>query len=223
MQPKGIIFDLDGTLIDSLEDIANSMNTLLAGENLPIHTTEAYRDFVGHGIGKLVQRALPENMQDEESATQFLGAYMTEYEKQCLNKTHPYEGIRDLLGALQSMNLDLAVFSNKAHPFTEKMVKAIFPDNPFSHVLGAKENMARKPNPAGALMIAENMNLKGEEIIFIGDSEVDIETGKNASMTTIGVTWGFRERKVLENADPDFMADTPEEIKAIVESLNEKE
>ncbi len=198
MSIKGIVFDLDGTLADSIEDIADSMNQVLEEQNLATHNIETYKTFVGNGIRKLVKRSLPENLRTDEHFPKNLDRMLEVYGANCINKTKLYPGVAHLLDQLNDKGIKIAVFSNKANHLTQKVVKVLLAKWDVEFVIGASDEVARKPDPQGALMAAKKMNLSPKELMFVGDSGVDMETAKNAGMFGIGVLWGFRDAEELK-------------------------
>jgi len=197
MKYKGIIFDLDGTLVNSLEDISDAMNSVLKGLNYPIHNYDTYQYFIGSGLRNLVSKALPESNNSIDEIETCFESMVKGYRETCTIKTKPYDGIIELLDNLVSRNIKLAVFSNKADELTKKIVADIFP-NYFSNVVGLSIESLKKPNPFEAIAISEKWNLKPEEIIFIGDSDIDMQTAVNANMFPVGVTWGYRTEEELK-------------------------
>jgi len=197
MKYKGIIFDLDGTLVNSLEDISDAMNSVLKGLNFPIHNYDTYQYFIGSGLRNLVSKALPESNNSIDEIETCFESMVKGYRETCTIKTKPYDGIIELLDNLVSRNIKLAVFSNKADELTKKIVADIFP-NYFSNVVGLSIESLKKPNPFEAIAISEKWNLKPEEIIFIGDSDIDMQTAVNANMFPVGVTWGYRTEEELK-------------------------
>ena len=197
MNFKGIIFDLDGTLVNSLEDIADSMNTVLREFNFPVHNVQTYKQFVGHGIRNLILKALPETDRDAAIIEKCYHTMMEVYRNNCINKTRPYDGIVELLDALASRNLKLAVFSNKTDEFTKKIVLALLPNWNFEAIIGLSNEAHKKPNPSVVLHISEIFNLNAENIIYVGDSGVDMQTANNAGMYAVGALWGFQEKEEL--------------------------
>lgn len=208
---KAIIFDLDGTLIDSLEDIAKSMNDVLKEFNYEEHPLEDYKRFVGDGALILVQNALPKEC-DEDEIQKILKRFIEIYDLGFHNNTKPYEGIYELLTKLQNTNIQLGVLSNKPHEFTKKYVNKLFLEFNIIETHGQKDEIPKKPDPAGALDIAKSFNLKPEEIFFIGDTPTDIKTAKNANMKSVGVLWGFRPKKELVESGADFIVENCDEL-----------
>lgn len=196
MKFKGIIFDLDGTLVNSLEDISDAMNTVLTNLNYPTHTYDTYQYFIGSGLRNLVSKALPASNNSEDQIETCFDCMITEYREICTLKTKPYEGIIELLDQLASKNIKLAVFSNKADELTKKIAAEIFPDY-FDDAVGLSTEELKKPNPFEAIEISKKWNLKTKEILFVGDSDIDMQTANNANMFAVGVSWGYRTKNEL--------------------------
>ena len=196
MKYKGIIFDLDGTLVNSLEDIADSMNKVLQDLNYPTHSYDVFQYFIGSGLRNTVSKALPESNNTEEQIDICLESMVKGYSQNCTLKTKPYDGIINLLGNLALRNINLAIFSNKADELTKRISAEIFPDY-FNTAVGLSVESLKKPNPSEALAICKNWNLKPEEVIFVGDSDIDMRTAVNANMFPVGVTWGYRTEEEL--------------------------
>nr|WP_269090624.1 HAD family hydrolase [Aliarcobacter butzleri] len=211
---KTLIFDLDGTLLDSIEDIAVSMNKVLESLNLPIHKIEDYKYFVGSGVDVLVENALGNHSQ--EIKDEVIKRFKVEYDGKLHLKTLPYDGIYDLLNELKKLNCNLAVLSNKPHEFTVSYVNHFFKDYDFKEIHGQKADIPKKPHPIAAINIAKALNIACEEIYFIGDTKVDMQTAKNAKMKAIGVLWGFRDEKELKEFGADFIVKHPLEILNII-------
>jgi len=207
----GLIFDLDGTLVDSLQGLAASLNFALAASGLPVHPLAKVRGFIGNGAKILIQRASPADA-DELLLQTIEQAFKSHYDRTWQDGTIAYDGITGMLETLQSRGYPLAVLSNKPHPFTEAIVAALFPTIRFSSVLGQREGIPHKPDPSGALEIAGNLHLRPEDCTVIGDSTMDLETARNAGMRAIAVTWGFHDRERLVAAGADLIADDPAEL-----------
>ena len=207
----GLIFDLDGTLVDSLEGIASSLNHALATAGFPVHPLSAVRGFIGNGARILIQRAAPAGS-DESRIESLEKAFKDHYDLHWPAGTIPYDGISPLLETLQSRGYPLAVLSNKPHPFTVDMVSRIFPTIRFTAILGQRAGIAHKPDPTGAIEIASDFGLAPGDCIIIGDSTMDIDTAHNAGMDSIAVTWGFHDRERLINSQPGRIVENPEEI-----------
>lgn len=214
------IFDLDGTLLDTLEDIANACNYALEACGCPTHNIDAYRKFVGRGIMNLFRSALPEEMRNEDMAHKIREAFIPYYNEHKDDMTRPYPGITQLLDTLTSKGINLAVASNKYQEATEELVRKHFGKYAFACVLGQREGHPIKPDPDIINeAIAASKGAKPEETVYCGDSDVDMQTGMNAGVKTIGVTWGFRTREELAAYSPQLLADSPEEICNFIESL----
>lgn len=196
MKYKAVIFDLDGTLVNSIKDIADAMNKVLTKKNYTTYTYEVYKTFVGSGLKNLVIKALPSEASTEKEVDKSVKEMLEIYSKNCTNKTVPYDGVIDLLQELEKLNLKISILSNKEDSLTKKVASTILPDI-FSPVLGLKEEALKKPNPTVALQIAKEIEVNPEEIIFVGDSDVDMQLAKNAGFLPIGVFWGFRSKQEL--------------------------
>ena len=211
--PEAAIFDLDGTLIDSLQDLASSMNEALAALAFPEHGPDEYRYFIGDGVHSLVLRALPaEAREDAPTVLRATELYRAAYGANWRRATTPYAGIMELLHDLRTAAVPLAVLSNKPQHFAALCVEHFFPQQPFTIVLGQRDHVPRKPDPAGAWEIAAALQLPPEKIAFIGDTSTDIRTGIAAGMPTVGVTWGFRTTSELEEAGATTIVHDPAAI-----------
>ena len=215
---KAAIFDLDGTLVDSLEDIADSMNEMLAGYGFPQFEVDLYRYKVGNGSRKLIERALPEEQaKDASFVDEALSKYKACYEKNLLNKTRPYAGILTMLHRLQEMDVPMAVCTNKHQGAAEQIVDKLFPAKMFREVIGDQPGLPRKPDPTKMLNLAKNMRITPEEVAYFGDSSVDMDTANNAKAIAIGVTWGFRTREELEEHQAKYILEMPADLFTKVE------
>ena len=211
---KTVIFDLDGTLLDSIEDIASSMNKVLESLQLPTHKIEDYKHFVGGGVDILVENAL--NNQSKEIKDEVIKRFKIEYDGKLHSKTLPYDGIYELLDELKKLDINLAVLSNKPHEFTVSYVNHFFKDYNFKEIHGQKKDVPKKPDPKAALDIVKCLDSSCENTYFIGDTKIDMQTAKNANMTAIGVLWGFRDEKELRDFGADFIVSNPLEILKII-------
>ncbi len=211
---EGFIFDLDGTLINSLEDIANSMNRALEAYKLPIHPVEAYKYFVGNGAEKLALRAVGKK---EELFQEVFKLYMKDYKENNLVKTAPYEGVMETLKTLKEKGFSLGVFSNKPHQDTIAIVEHFFPNIPFKAVRGQTKEVPVKPNPKGAWLVAEEMEISPEKMIYVGDSGVDMICANRAKMFPVGAAWGFRTQEELEENGAKKIIHTPLELLRMME------
>jgi phosphoglycolate phosphatase len=194
-RPRGVIFDLDGTLADSLEDIASAMNRTLAAHGFPVHPISAYRTFVGEGVRKLVERALPADREHLRDA--FLAAYQADYAEHLLDATRLFPGIPEVLDGLSAAGIPMGVLSNKTDLPTRQMVEALCGRWKFGAVVGERPGVPRKPDPSSALALADALGAPPEAVAFVGDTSVDMLTARAASMRPVGVLWGFRPKEVL--------------------------
>lgn len=209
--PQGIIFDLDGTLLDSMADIADAVEYALHQEGLPGHPEEAYRTFIGKGMEVLAARAAPQGT-SAETLSRLLGIAKERYMRNWAVKTAPYPGVLELLGALVAMHMPLWVLSNKPHAFTVAMVQHFFPNTPFVEVCGQKEGVALKPSPDVPLAMAASQGIQPGAMWVVGDMLVDIETASAAGMVSVGVLWGLRPQ---EMAGADRVIKTPQDLLAL--------
>ncbi len=216
MSFKGIIFDLDGTLLNTIDDLADSCNRQLEKYGFPTHPAQAYRYFVGNGVGKLVERALPDSGEAREIQEKFIRDFRADYKEHCFDKTRPYPGIPELLEKLQQGGLILAVLSNKPDAETKKVVRHFFPKEQFRCAAGDKEEFDVKPDPAGVRAILKKLDLKPEETAFVGDTWIDMQTAVNSGCFPVGILWGFRDRKELEDAGAQVIAATTNELYSIL-------
>ena len=210
---KACIFDLDGTLTNTLESMTYSVNLTLKEMGLSQITKDQCRMLVGNGARVLIEESLkvsgdPKASRIEEG----MKIYGRIFDQNCTYHVTLYEGIPEMLKALKDRGIHLAVLSNKPDRQTVKVVKEIFGDNIFDYAQGQKDGIRRKPEPDGVWYLMEQMQVSKEECLYIGDSEVDAATGKNAGLKTIGVLWGFRDRKTLETAGADHLIERPEEL-----------
>jgi len=197
---KAILFDLDGTLLDTLADLADSMNSVLRALGHPPHPTDDYRYFIGDGLTNLVRRALPERNRNADEVAAAEQRMRRQYAVHWADSTRPYPGIPELLAELKQRRLPLAVFSNKPHDATQRCVRRFFEDGLFDPVLGAREGVPRKPDPTVPLEIAEQLRVPRAEFLYLGDTGTDMTTACAAGMFPVGVLWGFRtEQELREN------------------------
>ncbi len=213
MKFQAIIFDLDGTLLDTILDLANSLNCVLERNGLPVHSVSAYKRFVGNGLEMLIQRSLPEADQANVLLQQRCLAQMREeYERRRIENTRPYPGIPQLLTALTERGLLLSILSNKQQYFTTQIVQKLLADWPFVIVLGAREGVPKKPDPTAALEIANQLGVPPPHFLYVGDSGVDMQTAVGAGMSAVGVTWGFREEVELWENGAKWVIHQPLEL-----------
>lgn len=212
MNFRAVIFDLDGTLLDTLEDLADSMNCVLERNRLPIHKLAAYKYFVGDGIEMLVQRALPFEVADTDEFQRLVGEMKNEYARRWAEKTRPYAGVPEMLEALSAAGLEMAVLSNKPDDATRQIVRRFMPDAPFRLVIGATPEKPKKPDPTVALEIADRLRLPPERFIFVGDTSIDMRTAIAADMFPVGVLWGFRPGEELAAAGAKMVLERPADL-----------
>lgn len=213
---KLVIFDLDGTLLNTIADLAHSTNYALNKLGYPTHEIEKYNFMVGNGIDKLFERALPEEEKSKENVLRVRKEFVPYYDIHNADDSRPYPGIPELLSYLQDAGVQIAVASNKYQAATQKLVDHYFPEIHFTAVLGQREGVKVKPDPIIVSDILEIAKVAKEEALYVGDSDVDMQTAANAGVTACGVTWGFRPRTELEEFNPSYIADTAGEIKNLI-------
>ena len=197
MRFKAVIFDLDGTLLNTLEDLTESMNCVLKRNRLPEHNLAAYRYFVGDGIEMLVRRALPFEVASENDFQRFVREMKSEYASRWLLKTRPYPGVPEMLAAFAAAGIAMAVLSNKPDDASNEIVKSLLPNIDFRIVLGATPERPKKPDPSAALEIASRLGISPEDFLFMGDTSIDMQTACAAGMFPVGALWGFRPAEEL--------------------------
>ena len=211
---RAVLFDLDGTLLDTLQDLADAMNTVLRRSGFATHPLEAYKYFVGDGMATLVRRALPERHgNDETTVTTCLAAMKEEYRRRWMEQTRPYPGIPALLDELAARQIKISILSNKPDEFTRMMVERLLPRWHFECVFGERPGVPRKPDPSAALEIAGRSQVPVEAFAYLGDTSTDMITANAAGMYAIGVLWGFRPAeeltangaKILISSPADFL------------------
>lgn len=212
-----VIFDLDGTLLNTIEDLGTACNYALNECGFPTRRMEEYNTLVGRGIDNLFRGALPEEGRTEETVKKMRSIFIPYYDAHKCDRTRPYNGIPEVMLALKEAGIKVAVASNKYQEGTELLVRHFFGYMDFIKILGQREGHPIKPSPeiVGEAIRAAG-NIVKENVIYIGDSDVDMETGRNAGVKTIGVTWGFRSRKELEAYSPWHIAESPEELKGYI-------
>lgn len=209
---KLVIFDLDGTLLNTIDDLGNACNHALRSMGFPTHGLVAYPRMVGNGITKLIERALPDDRRTSDVISEARRIFVDYYNAHCCDATVPYPGILELLGELSRRGVSLAVASNKYQAAVERIISHYFSDYNFKAVYGQCEGVPVKPDPSIVFeVLAECPTLKAETL-YVGDSGVDIETARRACVDSVGVTWGFRPRRELIDAYADYIVDEPEEI-----------
>lgn len=217
MTISAVIFDLDGTLLDTLEDLGTSVNRVLSGRGFGTHPLGAFRWFVGDGSRMLMTRALPEDQRSPQIIESCLAALLADYNQNWHHQTRPYDGIEALLGALTRLGKTLSVVTNKPHRFTGRMVAHYFPNVVFQAVLGQQDGIAKKPDPIQALAAAQAMGVAPEACLFLGDSGVDMETARRAGMLGVGAAWGFRPVDELRDAGAKHIIAHPLDLLPLLE------
>lgn len=209
---KLVIFDLDGTLLDTIADLAASTNYALEGNGFPTHAVNAYRFFVGNGVTKLFERALPEGERTPENIEKIRALFIPYYNSHNMDHSRPYPGMVELLSTLQDAGVKLAVASNKYQAATEKLVAHFFPGISFARVLGQREGVPTKPDPSIVNEIVATAGVRKADVLYVGDSNVDMQTAQQGGVEACGVTWGFRPATELAAYRPALLAERAEEI-----------
>ena len=213
MRYEAVIFDLDGTLINSIDDLADSCNAMLTAFDLPTHDVEAYKYFVGNGIAKLVERALPEELgKDKEYHSKALAKFREIYDGRVLNKTRAYSGIRETLIKLMEKDIPLAVCTNKPMDAAKTIINILFEPGTFKVVMGDRPGHPRKPDPHTCLEICQQLGVEPSKVAYLGDSGVDMQTAVNAGFYPIGVLWGFRKADELEANGAQLLLEKPTDL-----------
>jgi phosphoglycolate phosphatase len=211
-QFKGVIFDLDGTLLDTLADIANAANSVLAQHGFPTHPLSQYRTYVGEGVRVLMSRALPLPHRDEATLNACLTTMKVEYVRHLNQTARPYPGIPELLDELRRRNLLLAVLSNKPDEYAAPCIHDFFGLSLFNPILGLRSDRPRKPDPAGAFEIAAQWGATAPTILYLGDSGTDMMTARNAGMFPVGALWGYRDAEELTSAGAQRLLKKPADL-----------
>lgn len=215
---QAVIFDLDGTILDTLEDIQSAVNHVLNENGFPARDLDFVRRAVGNGMRKLICRSLPPSRQEDNALIDRCTAQMKEYYlTHWSEKTQPYSGIRELLCFLKESGIPAAVLTNKPDAAAKRMVPHWYGDVPFACVLGDRDGVPRKPDPTVALAIARQLDAEPERVLLVGDSSPDVMTAKNAGMVSAGVLWGFRSERELREAGADFIAHTPQDLIRLIQ------
>lgn len=217
MKHRAVIFDLDGTLLDTLEDLADSLNRVLQDRGLPTHPTEAFRYFVGNGAAKLVARALPSETQSEALAADCLQAFRQAYQRNWNVKTKPYAGVSELLDALTAKGITMAVLTNKPQHFAELCVQTFFSKWNFAMILGQREGIPMKPDPGATREVLRCLDVPAEACVYLGDSDVDMQTALNADLLPVGAAWGFRSEEELRQAGAVEVIGQPTELLSLMD------
>ena len=213
---KAVVFDLDGTLLDTLEDLADSANQVLADQGFPVHPVAAYRYFVGDGMQTLIERILPEDQRNPASMERTILAFQKVYSRNWHVKSIMYAGVDTMLNGLQQAGLILSILSNKPHEFTCLCVAEMLPDWTFSPLLGARPGVLKKPDPAGAIEIASLLQIEPKDILYLGDTATDMETATKAGMYPVGALWGFRTAEELEKSGAARIITAPQQLLELI-------
>jgi phosphoglycolate phosphatase len=219
MNYSAIIFDLDGTLLNTIDDLANAMNFVLEQHHYPVHTVEEYKYFVGNGMDNLTRRALPPTCQDESIVAACLDEFQTRYGETWHNFTKPYPGIAELLDSLKALGIRMSILSNKNDQFTQVMIDYYFGLDRFEYVYGARAGVPKKPDPTAALDIARFSKLATSEFLYLGDSGVDMQTANSAGMFALGAAWGFRDINEMTEYGLKRLIYDPMEIVELIKGL----
>lgn len=209
-----IVFDLDGTLLDTLDDLSNSVNFALRQHNMPQRSQKEIRSFLGNGIAYLMRQSVATGTSETEFDMAFQ-SFRKHYVEHCLDLTQPYKGIIPLLDQLKQRNVKMAIVSNKLHPAVQELNQRFFKEY-ITSAVGESATVRRKPNPDAVIAALKELGSSKEEAVYVGDSEVDLATAKNVGVPCVCVTWGFRDKEVLAKLHPDFLIDQPEELLEIL-------
>ncbi|PID71518.1 MAG: HAD family hydrolase [Desulfobulbus propionicus] len=218
MRYKAVIFDLDGTLLDTLADLASSCNRVLVQLGYPVHPNEAYRYFVGDGMTTLVQRILPEDKQTSNVINHAVELFRQDYAENWAVDTTLYEGVGSMLDRLKALGVRICILSNKPDGFTQLCVSKLLGQWTFELIYGQRDGVPRKPDPAGAFALLQELGLKNEEVLYVGDTATDMKTAAAAQLDKVGVAWGFRDVKELQDSGADYIIDHPGQLIDIIES-----
>ena len=208
---KAVIFDLDGTLLNTIDDLGDSVNYVLKKHNYPTFSIEEYKYKVGNGMRKLIERSLPKHEQTDEKIEKILAEFMAYYGEHKMDKTAPYDNIEQLLKTLKQKGIKTAVVTNKAHISAKPLMDEVFP-NLFDAVIGQKDGVPTKPDPTSVFAVMKELGVSSDECLYLGDSGVDMQTAKNAGIFGIGVLWGFRKADELIENGAKKLINNPQEL-----------
>jgi phosphoglycolate phosphatase len=209
---KAVLFDLDGTLLNTIEDLTEAMNEVLRQSGWPEHDAERFKYYVGRGVQDIVTKALPPERRDEATIEAMVRAYNEAYSRRYSRKTRPYDGVGELLSAFAKAGMPMAVLSNKPDEFTRRIVAELLPGQRFEVVWGTRPGVPHKPDPTSALEIADRFRVRPAEVLYLGDSEVDMETASRAGMYAVGVLWGFRTADELIGSGARMLVKSPADL-----------
>ncbi|MEE8430546.1 MAG: HAD family hydrolase [Candidatus Desulfatibia sp.] len=209
MKYEAVLFDLDGTLIDTVDDIGDAANRVLSNRGFPIHPISTYYQFIGEGVKVLFTRALPQEKRNEDLINTCLKEFVEDYRRNYDVKSKPYDGIPEMLNALNARGLKLAILSNKPDPLTKDCVTSLLSNWDFGVVFGQRDSVPRKPSPQAALEIAEKLSISPSDFLYLGDTAIDMKTAVSAGMFPVGVAWGFRPVKELKENGAHVIIDKP--------------
>ncbi|MBQ8572830.1 MAG: HAD-IIIA family hydrolase [Ruminococcus sp.] len=209
---KLVVFDLDGTLVNSIVDLGNAVNIALKEYNLPLHPMADYYGFVGNGMEDLVRRSMNEKGGDDNLYLKVREAFDAYYNAHSNDNTVPYQGVSELLQKLNEMNIKTAVLTNKAQQFVGDILDKCFPEHSFSAIYGQRQAIKRKPDPEAFELLLKELKVNKQDCLYVGDSEVDVKTAINAGIDLVAVTWGYRSVDVLKSAGAEVLVNTPKEI-----------
>ncbi len=212
MKKKFVIFDLDGTLLNTIDDLGRAANHALAAHGFPTHHISSYPHFVGNGITKLIERTLPVENRDKDTIARVRADFKAYYDAYCTDATLPYHGIPELLSNLTDLGIAVAVASNKYQKAVDKIIRHYFPDTPWVATIGQRDGIPTKPDPSILFEILSTRPTPKADVLYVGDSAVDIETGRRACVDTLGVSWGFRPVSELVKAYAPAIVDSPDGI-----------
>ncbi|MBN1551895.1 HAD family hydrolase [bacterium] len=215
---QAVVFDLDGTLLDTIGDISDSMNTVLKARGFPLHSESEFKMYIGDGIEEFAERSIPAEMRSEVLIRELVREMRAIYRERWQCNTKPYPGVPELLDWLTVQEIKLAVLSNKPHDFTNEMIRALLSRWKFNPVMGACPEIPRKPDPAGAFKLLERVGLQGDNVLYLGDSENDMLTANASGMHAVGVSWGFRSEACLQEAGAEWVIGHPCDLKDIIQS-----
>lgn len=219
---RAVLFDLDGTLVNSLADLAFAVNTVLRRHGYPTHPQQAFRYFAGNGNAVMMRRALPEDQRDDARVERLKNEFFEVYRPHCADQSRPYPGVEEMLRSLKSAGIRLAVVTNKAQPMTDAVIPAMFGQMPvsFDAVIGQREGVPTKPDPAMARLAMRALGVVPRECLFVGDSAADMQTGCAAGACPVGVLWGFRDRQELLSAGAKYLIEQPSELPEIIQKIH---